>query len=31
MKFGTDVQHHRSKTLLTFEKSRSKFKVKPPS
>jgi len=31
-KFGTDVHHHRRKIIpvLTFQRSRSKFKVKPP-
>jgi len=28
MKFGTDDQHVRQMSLLTFEQSRSKFKVK---
>jgi len=28
MKFGKDVQHMRQMSLLTFERSRSKFKVK---
>jgi len=28
MKFGTDVQYHRSKTLLTFESSRSSWRSK---
>jgi len=28
MKFGTDVQYHKNNKLLTFERSRSNFKVK---
>ena len=28
MKFGTDVQHLRQMSLLTFQRSRSRFKVK---
>ena len=28
MKFGIDVQHHKGKTPITFERSMSKFKVK---
>ena len=30
MKFGKDAQHYRSNTLLTCDRSRSKFKVKLP-